>query len=125
MTHPMTQAIAEVKRALTPKNAALVAARTQVFVPPISWVELYDRKHVDSILYRRVKAELLERIPALPGDVILPMKKICSPEFWASLDDADKRLAGRCLMHFVVKKEIDLLLVSRSGVSPQLYCKKP
>lgn len=88
-----------------------------------AWVQLYDGKYVDGILYQRVKLEVMERIPALRRDVRLSTRKICSPDFWESLDSGEKRMAGRCLMHFVVKREVDIALNSRSRTGSLLYCR--
>jgi len=126
MTHPTTLAMAEIKRALTltnPTTATPVLAYGAGIDDGPAWVALGNGKHVDGVLYRRVKRDVMERIPSLSTGRILPIKKICSPEFWASLDNADKQQAGRCLMHLVGSKQINLALVSLDGVSPQLYCK--
>jgi hypothetical protein len=126
MTHPTTQAMAEIKRALALASRT-AATLTDANSAPVdhgpAWVALEGGQYMDGPLYRRVKIEVLARIPDLPPAGIFPLRKICSPEFWASLDNVDKRQAGRCLMHLVRNKEVNLVLVSLAGVSPQLYCK--
>jgi hypothetical protein len=142
MAHPTTLAMAELKRVLASANktdsmrklgsaptipatvTTAAAFGADVDAGP-AWVALGNGKHVDGILFRRVKREVMDRVSGLPAGRLLSMKKICSPEFWASLDNADKQQAGRCLMHLVSKKQVNLSLVSLHGASPQLYCKKP
>jgi hypothetical protein len=124
----MTQAKAEIKRALALANLTTVTPvapyGADIDEGP-AWVVLENGKHVNGVLYRRVKREVMGRIPGLLAGRFLPIKKICSPEFWASLDRVERQQAGRCLMHLVRNKEVSLALVSLSGVSPKLYCKKP
>lgn len=88
-----------------------------------AWILLGNGKHVDGVLYRRVKHDVVAQIPILPDDRILPMRKICSPEFWASLDNVDRQQAGRCLMHLVSNKQVDLVLGSINRAGPHLYWK--
>jgi len=137
MTHPTTLAMAEIKRALALADKAdsisklggepRIPTTSAAFGADIeggpAWVALGDGKHVDGVLYRRVKRNVITQIPTLPDDRILPIKKICSSEFWETLDNPDKRQAGRCLMHLVSNKQVNLALVSLNGAGPQFYCK--
>ncbi|KQV51891.1 hypothetical protein [Duganella sp. Root336D2] len=141
MTHPTTLAMIELKRALASASSTPDTTRKYGGDPTIlttvtpaaafdadildgpAWIAVVDGKHVDGVLYRRVKRDVMAQIPNLAAGRILPMKKICSPKFWDSLDSADKRQAGRCLMNLVITNEVNLALVSLNGSSPQLYCK--
>jgi hypothetical protein len=141
MTHPTTLAMAEIKRALAsankadamrrhggdpviPTTATPATAFSDDIVGGPPWVVLADGKFMDGVLYRRVKRDALARIPNLPFSRYLQIKNICSPEFWGSLDNADRQRAGRCLAHLVSKQEVGLVQGSLNETGPKLYCKK-
>lgn len=140
MTHPTTLATGEIKRALASANRAetmrksggdptmpTTATPARAYDADIeagpAWVALGNGKHVDGILYRRVKRDVMAQIPSLKIGGILPVKKICSREFWEALDNGEKQQAGRCLALMVSNKEVDLAFVSLNGSGPHLYCK--
>lgn len=132
MKHPTTLAVAEIKRALIrasstnreiPTTAMPAAASGAGIESGPAWVLLADGKHADGVLYRRVKRDVMAQIPSLSAGRILAINTICSPEFWSSLDKAEKQQAGRCLVHMVSTNEVNLALVSLNGTGPQLYCK--
>nr|WP_315214329.1 hypothetical protein [uncultured Duganella sp.] len=134
MTHETTLAMAELKRELISANKTDAlrkhsddptdgAAFSDGIETGPTWVVLADGKFMDGVLYRRVKRDVLARIPSLSVGQFLQIKKICSLEFWDSLENADRQRAGRCLAHLVSKKEVGLALGSLNETGPKLYCK--
>lgn len=90
--------------------------------PTIQFMVLLDGSCVDTNFYRRLKAHVLERLPLLSIGVPLPLKKICSVEFWCSFTNGQRRIAGICVANMVAGNEVKLIFMPQKHEYPKMYC---
>lgn len=76
-----------------------------------------------------VKAEFFESIrqqveavlPTLKPHLTYTLEKLCGKLFWEKLDAGERKLAGRCMAHLVVKNQLPLLFAPRNHEYPKHY----
>jgi hypothetical protein len=123
MTHPTTEAVAEIKRALASTNSTTSTPSPDGIDYSIMWVPLRSGRYINGVLYQRVKQQLLQVVPFIPVAMPIPVNKIFSCEFWDSLSSAEKRSVGKCVADLVARKAVDLVEITLPGVSPKVYCR--
>jgi hypothetical protein len=66
----------------------------------------------------RFLQEILFIAPAVPQGVLFTTEQLCGEEFWSSLSDWDKTLAGSCMIHLVEHGRVPFEYVPRTGRNP-------
>ena len=60
-------------------------------------------------------------LPTLNPNLTYKLEKLCGPAYWATLDAGERKLAGRCMAHLVVKNEFPLLFAPSNHEYPKHY----
>lgn len=69
-------------------------------------------RNVDEEFLPTLVALALENIPRLQSKVVYKAQDVIGREFWDSLDNWSRRLAGQVLAHLVVKNKLPLRFAS-------------
>ena len=72
-------------------------------------------------LYKSVKEQVQEIIPALSSGSALTLEDLCGADFWGSLTDGQRRLAGRCMVFMVRNGKLPLEFTGHICASPKRY----
>lgn len=88
------------------------------------YLVLNDCTCVDPAFYKRMLEHVRERVPTLAAGSTRSLRQICDPTFWALLNNGERRVAGRCVSHMVVKGEVDLATVQQRHEYPKKYCRR-
>ena len=71
--------------------------------------------------FESVEERVLEIIPALLRGHGYTLEDLCGPDFWGSLSDGQRRLAGRCMAFMVKKGMLPLEFSGHICASPKQY----
>jgi hypothetical protein len=66
----------------------------------------------------RFKKEMLFIAPGVPRDVLFTVELLGGAEYWASLSDWEKTLAGMCMVYLVEHGHVPFEYVPRTGRNP-------
>jgi hypothetical protein len=67
---------------------------------------------------KRFQGEIECIVPAVQQGVLFTTEQLCGEEFWSSLTDWDKTLAGSCMIHLVEHGRVPFDYVPRPGRNP-------
>lgn len=101
---------AEVRIAVKPRSPLAGKVQLLAGVYPVS-------AEVIESIRQQVEAAL----PTLNSHLTYTLEKLCGKAFWAQLDSGERKLAGRCMAHLVVKNQLPLLFVPRKHEYPKHY----
>ena len=76
---------------------------------------------VSKSLYESVKRQVDEVLPILKTEREYKLETLCGDDFWNSLSDGEKRLAGRCMTHMVDHKLLPIRYADYSCRTPKRY----
>ena len=65
-----------------------------------------------------IKQEMLFIAPAVPQEAPLTTRQLCGEEYWETLSDWDKTLAGSCMDHLAENDHVPFENVPRTGRNP-------
>ncbi len=60
-------------------------------------------------------------LPTLNPNLTYKLEKLCGKAYWSKLDAGERKLAGRCMAHLVVKNEFPLLFAPSNHEYPKHY----
>ena len=66
----------------------------------------------------RMEKEMFFIAPAVPQEALLTTRQLCGEEYWATLSDWDKTMAGSCMIHLVEHGLVPFENVPRPGRNP-------
>ena len=84
------------------ENVKIATQYKEIIILPHSF------QAVDADFLNRIRLVVAARISALQADMKYTLKQICGKDFWDELNDGERRRAGWCMMHFVVRGELPL-----------------
>jgi hypothetical protein len=74
--------------------------------------------------FDRILRQAITAIPTLTRSRALKATELLGQEFWASLGNADRRLAGRCIAHMVATDHLPLAPIEGKPTDPLWYRRK-
>jgi hypothetical protein len=87
----------------------------------VTYVVLYDGYTAPAYLYNAVRYQVEEIIPAVDPDEIYTLEILCGEAFWQSLTAGEQKMAGRCMAHMVITKQLPFRFVQGKHEYPKLY----
>ena len=72
----------------------------------MTYLILADGYTVTESFYNKVGSQVAEIIPAMLPGAKYTLEMLCGDEFWQSLSNGEKRLAGRCMAHSVASGQL-------------------
>jgi hypothetical protein len=76
---------------------------------------------VSQSFYTGIREQVTDIFPALLPDVEYTLQMLCGPEFWESLTDGERRLAGKCMVDMVKNELVPYTDACKSCQSPKVY----
>ena len=70
------------------------------------------------IFLNRVKEEMLFNAPGVTAGALFTTAQLCRKEYYTTLSDWDKTMAGSCMIHLVERGEVPFENVPRTGRNP-------
>lgn len=111
----MTNAITETQR---PDVGIAVTPRAQLADKVKFLAGSYP---VSAAFLESIRRQVEAAIPTLNPHLAYTLEKICGKAFWARLDNGERKLAGRCMAHLVIKNEFPLAFVPGKHEYPKYY----
>lgn len=76
---------------------------------------------VSAAFFESIRQQVEAAIPTLNLPQAYTLEKLCGKEFWAKLDSGERKRAGRCMAHLVVKNEFPLVVAPSNHEYPKYY----
>ena len=71
--------------------------------------------------YNQVREQVTDIAPILTLDDDYTLKKLCDPDYWDSLTNNERKLAGRCMAYMVKNGLVPYNFAGRLCQSPKVY----
>lgn len=84
-------------------------------------VILYGGRTVPQAFFDGVQQQVEEVLPAMDPKARYTSKMLCGMEFWALLNNGERRTAGRCLAHMVAQELLPLVFAESKSKHPKWY----
>jgi len=84
-------------------------------------VSLSDGYTTSKAFYDQIGNQVVSTLPTLKRNRNYKSNSLCGRDYWASLDNADRRIGGRCIAHMVVNRKLPLVLVKGKHEYPKWY----
>ena len=82
---------------------------------------LCNRHRMDTDFLNVIYVVVQERVPSLPYDDNLTLKKICGTAFWEELEGYEVEMAGLCMSHLVTTNAVPMEHAGRDTHNAKLY----
>ena len=79
---------------------------------------LAQGQSVEKVLFDKIQARVMERLPLLNSKLLYSIKKICGEEFWKKLNRGEQKRAGLCMSEMVETNMVPMQLVLGKGRQP-------
>jgi hypothetical protein len=106
------------------KMSQITSAYTGTSNDVHTYIMLYDGDNVYTVsaaFYTAVRLQVEESIPGLTPYWKYKSEWLCGNEFWGSLSDGEKRMAGRCIANMVVNGQLLLRFAESKHEYPKWY----
>jgi len=112
--------------AMTSTTTATQRTEVRIFVKPRSHlagkVELLDGIYpVSAVFLESIRQQVKAALPTLNPRLAYTLEKLCGKAFWAKLDNGERKLAGRCMAHMVVKNQLPFVFAPSKHEYPKYY----
>lgn len=104
-----------------PVNPAITSVRLALPTGNNESVSLSDGYTTSKAFYDHIGKQVASTLPTLKRNRKYKSNSLCGKDYWESLDNADRRIGGRCIAHMVVNRKLPLVLVKGKHEYPKWY----